>query len=214
MLLIGSVAAQTTDQATGPAQIVLTPAPGTTTATPAAPATAAQNTINTTGPVASETTISVGTLAGQLLNWVILAFSAPIGSLAVLILVRVFNFFGGKLTDAGRARLKEMVVNAMNVAAPEIEQRLAGQGKVAIKNAIVASAVAYVQDHGADTIKKLGLDPQSGAAVEAIRARIETAIADPTVPTPAILDPPATPAQPQPAAPVPAVPATAVNKPA
>jgi hypothetical protein len=54
--------------------------------------------------------------------------------------------------------------------------------------------VAYVQDHGADAIKTLGLDPQSGAAVEAIKARIETAIADPTIPTPKILDPTPAPA--------------------
>jgi hypothetical protein len=195
-LLVGSVAAQTTDQATGPAQVVA-PAPvPQIVAPPAAPVQ--QNTIRTTAPVSSETTISVGTLAGQLLNWVVLGFSGPIGGLAVWIMVRALSYLGVKLTDAGRARLDEMVVNGLNIAAPLIEQRLAGEGKVAIKNAVVASAVAYVQDHGADTIKKLGLDPQSGAAVEAIKARIETAIADPTVPTPAVLDPPTPSAPPTP----------------
>ena len=56
------------------------------------------------------------------------------------------------------------------------------------QDAIVAQAVAYTQEHGAETIKALGLDPQSGAAVEAIKAHIETAIADPMVPTPKVLD--------------------------
>jgi hypothetical protein len=92
-----------------------------------------------------------------------------------------------------RARLQEMVVNGLNISAPAVEKQLAGKGQVEIKNAVVSSAVAYVQAHGADEIKALGLDPQSGAAVEAIRARIETAVADPTVPTPPVLDPPTTP---------------------
>jgi hypothetical protein len=58
---------------------------------------------------------------------------------------------------------------------------------------VVASTVAYVQDHGADTLKKLGIDPNSNIAVDAIKARIETAINDPAAPTPPVLDPTAAP---------------------
>jgi hypothetical protein len=163
-----------------PAVVTVAPAPAAT-----------QNTITTTAPVSSETTISVGTLAGQLLAWIVAAFSVPIGSLAVWIMVRVLKYLGITATDAMRARLQEMVVNALNISAPAVEKRLAGQGQVDIKSAVVQNAVAYVQAHGADTIKALGLDPQSGDAVEAIKARIETAIADPATPTPAVLDAPA-----------------------
>jgi hypothetical protein len=162
--------------------------PGVTTM-PSAPAT--QNTITTTAPVSSETTISVGTLAGQFLSWIMVAFSGPIGGLAVWIMVRVLNNLGITASDAMRARLQEIVVNALNVSAPKVQAELAGKGQVEVKSAVVAQAVAYTQAHGADTIKALGIDPMSATAVDAIKARIETAIADPTTPTPAVLDPPA-----------------------
>ena len=207
-LLIGSVAAEESNRGTGPSFQVVAPTIGMekigAPAPVAAPAT--QNTITTTAPVSSETTISVGTLASQFLAWLVAAFSVPIGSLAVWIMVRVLKNLGITATAAMRARLGEMVVNALNVSAPEIESRLAGQGQVAIKNEIVKSAIAYVQDHGADAIKTLGLDPQSGAAVEAIKARIETAIADPSIPTPKILDPTPTPTPAPAAVPLPVQP--------
>ena len=147
-----------------------------------------QNTVTTTGPVASNTTISVGTLAGTILNWIMVAFGPVIGSMVVWILVRVLNKLGIQATDALRNRLQEIVVNGLNAGAKSATESLQGKGQVEIKNAVVAQAVAYTQVHGADTIKALGLDPQSGKTVEAIKARIETAINDPTMPTPPILD--------------------------
>ena len=152
-------------------------------------AAATQNTINTSGPVASSTTISVGTLASQVLQWIMVAFGPVIGSIVVWILVRVLKKLGIDATDALRARLQDIVTNGLNAGAKSATEQLQGKGQIEIKNAIVAQAVAYTQAHGAETIKELGLDPQSGAAVEAIKARIETAIADPTAATPAILDP-------------------------
>ncbi len=165
-------------------------------ATPAPPPAAAttQNTVTTTGPVSSETKISVGTIAGEVLTWIAAAFSAPIGGLLVLWLYRLFKFAGIQATDALRARLQEIVVNGLNAGATAVSERLRGKGQVEVKNAVVASAVLYAQDHGAETIKALGLDPKSGAAIEAIKARIETAIADPIMPTPAVLDAGAVPA--------------------
>ena len=161
-------------------------APATVTQPVVSPAVT-QNTVSTTGPVKSETTISVGTFASQILQWIMVAFGPVIGSMIVWVLVRVLNKLGIQATEALRARLTEIVTNGLNSDAAKIEQQLAGKGQIEIKNAIVQSAVAYTQAHGAETIKALGLDPNSGAAVEAIKARIETAIADPTVPTPAVL---------------------------
>ena len=154
----------------------------------APPPAVTQNTVTTTGPVKSETTISVGTLAGSILNWIMVAFGPVIGSMVVWILVRVLKKLGIDATDALRERLQEIVVNGLNAGAKSATEQLQGKGEVEIKNAVVAQAVAYTQVHGAETIKALGLDPQSGATVEAIKARIETAINDPTTPTPAILD--------------------------
>ena len=161
-----------------------------TTLTPAvAPAPAVtQNTVTTTGPVKSETTISVGTLAGSILNWIMVAFGPVIGSMVVLILVRTLKKLGIDATDSMRARLQEIVVNGLNAGAKNATEQMQGKDQITIKNAVVAQAVAYTQAHGADEIKALGLDPHSGPAVEAIKARIETAINDPTMPTPPILD--------------------------
>lgn len=155
--------------------------------TPSAPAT--QNTITTTGPVASETTISVGTIAGQALQWVMAVFGAVLGTAGTALLMRMFKAAGLQISDTARARLQEMVINGLNLGAKALEGKMAGRGKVEIKNAVVAQAVNYVQDHGADTLRQIGVDPNSNMAVEAIKARIETAIADPMTPTPPVLDP-------------------------
>lgn len=153
------------------------------------PPPATQNTITTTAPVSSNTTISVGTLAGQVLTWAATAFGSLLATVFAAWGVRLFKLAGVQMTDAMRDRLQEIILNGLNAAAKQETQNLAGKGQVEIKNAVVAQAVAYTQDHGAETIKALGLDPKSGEAVEAIKARIETAIADPTVPTPTVLDP-------------------------
>ena len=152
-----------------------------------------QNTVTTTGPVKSETTISTGSIAGEVLTWIVAAFGVPIGGLLTAWLMRLFKIAGVQISDAARDRLQQIILNGLNVGAAKATTDLAGKGQVEIKDAAMAHAVAYVQAHGAETIKQLGLDPNSGAAVEAIRAHIETAIADPTVSTPAVLDPTAPP---------------------
>jgi len=163
-------------------------------AQPAGPA-AQQNTITTTAPVTSETTISVGTLAGQALTWVAAVFSVPVGALLSAWLYRLFALVGVQTTDLMRARLQEMIVNGLNASAKSAEEALRGRGQVAIKNAAVAQTVQYVQQHGAETLAYLGVDPKSNKAVDAIKARIETAIADTMTPTAAVLEP-ATPSSP------------------
>ncbi len=176
-----------------PAPALATPAPivtPTPIAAPGAPVASptTQNTVNTSGPVTSETTSSVGTLAGQVLQWLAAAFSVPIGGLLTAWLYRLFKLAGVQVADGLRSKLQEIIVNGLNVGAKSASEQLAGTAKIEVKNAIVAQAVEYTQAHGAETIKALGLDPKSGAAVEAIKARIETAIADPAAATPAILD--------------------------
>lgn len=154
------------------------------------PALAQTNTITTTAPVTSETTISVGTLAGQVLTWIAAVFSVPLGTLAAAWLYRLFALAGVQTTEVMRQRLQEMIVNGLNVGARKAENELRGRGQIEIKNKAVAETVQYVQKHGADTLKYLGVDPASNKAVEAIKARIETAIADAATPTPAVLTPP------------------------
>lgn len=167
--------------------------------------------ITTTAPVSSDTTISVGTLAGQVLTWIAAAFSIPIGGLIVFGLQRFLVFLGIQVTAGMRAQLQSVVVNGLNSAAAANSERLKGMGQVEIKNVIVADAIKYTQEHAAETIKALGLDPHDGAAVEAIKARIETAITDPNTPTPVVISPPG--AEPKSAAPVATVTVTETKRP-
>lgn len=152
----------------------------------AAPVT--QNTVTSAGgPVTAETTISVGTLAGQVLTWAATAFGSLLATIFAAWGVRLFKLAGQDLSASARARLQEIILNGLNIGAQAAAKNLAGRDPVVVKDAVVAQAIAYTQTHGADTIKALGLDPHNGTAVEAIRARIETAIADPNVPTPEVL---------------------------
>lgn len=153
------------------------------------PVAATQNTITTTGPVTSDTVISLGTLAGQVLTWVMAVFGTAVGSLLTAWLYRLFTKAGVDITDAMRDRLHQMVVNGLNIGAATATADLAGKGQVAIKNQAIATAVRYVQEHGAEELKALGVDPMSNIAVDAIKARIQTAITDANSPTPKILDP-------------------------
>lgn len=149
----------------------------------------AQNTITTTAPVSSETTISVGTIGGQVLTWLAVVFGAPIGALASAFLYRAFMAAGVKMSIDLRDKLQSIIVNGLNKGADLAQQELAGRGTIEIKNAAVAHAVAYAQDHGAETMKALGIDPNSNEAIDVIKARIETAINDVNTPTPPSITP-------------------------
>jgi hypothetical protein len=138
--------------------------------------------------VAPNPVIDTGSIAGQALTWVVTVGGGAIATMLTGLIYKLLQKAGVQMNDALRARLQEMVLNGLNAGAKAASEQLAGKGQVVIKQAALANAVTYVQAHGADTIKKLGLDPTSPEAVEAIKARIETAIADPTVATPKVLD--------------------------
>lgn len=150
---------------------------------------AAGTTIQTTAPVTADTTISIGSYAGQVLLWLAAAFSVPVGTLLTAWLLRLFKLAGVETTEQMRKKLQDIIVNGLNAAAANNADRLQGMAPVQVKNLIVQDAIKYAREHGAETIKALGLDPNSGEATEAIKARIETAITDPTLPTPPILAP-------------------------
>ena len=134
------------------------------------------------------TVIDTGTYAGQALTWAVATFGSTVGAALTALLLRYLKNAGIAGADLLRNRLQEIIVNGLNAGAKAAADQLAGRGKVEVQNAIVAHAVMYAQDHGADTLKALGFDPTSPKAVEAIKARIATAVADPAVPTPPALD--------------------------
>lgn len=153
------------------------------------PVAATQNTITTTGPVTSDTVISLGTLAGQVLTWVTSLFVASVGALLSAWIARAFRNAGVDFTDSMRSRLQEMVVHGLNLGAATATAGMAGKAQIDIKNQAIDTAVRYVREHGAQELKALGVDPMSNIAVDAIKARIQTAITDANSPTPKILDP-------------------------
>lgn len=129
-----------------------------------------------------------GNLAGQVLLWVAATFGTSIGSLLTMLLVKMMQKANLQVSQFLRDRLKEIVINGLNAGAQMAAKDLKNKGEVEIKNATLAYAVKYTQDHAADTLKKLGADPSSAKAIDAINGQIATAIADPTAPTPAVLD--------------------------
>lgn len=138
------------------------------------------------------TVVHGGDLAATLIQWALVAFGVPIASIVVAIVYKILGWFNIQVTDAQKSQLQAIVVNGVNTAAEKAKTSLRDSAAldVNVKSQVIADAVAYVQAHGADTIRALGMDPQSGQAVEAIHARIATAIADPKTPTDPSVTPP------------------------
>lgn len=148
-------------------------------------------TVQTSAPVTSTTVVRGGDLAASVIEWLKVAFGTVLAGIGTLLIVKIRTYFGILTTDAQKAQLQAIAINGINAGAAEIQEKLKNNPTldINIKDASVAAAVTYVQNHGADTIKALGLDPKSGDAVEAIRARIETALNDPSSPTAALVTP-------------------------
>jgi hypothetical protein len=136
-------------------------------------------------PTTTTTTISGGDLAAQIIEWLKLAFGTVIAGIGTQIIIKIRTYFGILTTDAQKAQLQALAVNAVNAAASKAEDTLRANPHldIDVKNAVVQDAVSYVQAHGSDVIKALGLDPKSGDAVDAIKARIATAMNSDQTPT-------------------------------
>ncbi len=126
--------------------------------------------------------VDAGTLASQVLTWTVATFGGLIGVIGSGLLVRMMNNAGIVGASLLSNRLQSIIVNGLNSAAVAATQALAGKGQIDM-NAVINSTVAYVQQHGLDTLKALGVDPTSPQAIDAIKARITSAIIDPAVPT-------------------------------
>lgn len=139
---------------------------------------------------AEPTSISFGTIGGELLT-LVLALSA--GGIATALIALIFKFFPGitkGIDDSRRQRITELLVNGLNAAG----RALAAAGKdkftVTLKNQAIATAVEYAKLHGFSEIKKLGEDPKSQKVTEALMGQAEKLLNDATVPTPANITPP------------------------
>lgn len=145
-----------------------------------------------TEPSQVTTTVKGGNLLADVVQWFWLAFGTVMTGAIMALLYKVFGYFGIQIQGEQRAQLQAVVVNGLNSAAAKAQASLRDTDKldISLKGQIVADAIEYTQAHAPETIKALGLDPRSGDAVEAIRARIETALNDPKTPTPPAITPP------------------------
>ena len=178
------------------AQVSSPSAAPTTTTTATVPPAVTQNTVTTTGPVTSETTISVGTVIGQVMLVVWTAFGGVLLYYCSTALQKLAVRFGIQVSDAKRAEYADSVLHAINLVAPRAAQEFAGKGHVEIKNATVAYAIDYMRTHHDELGKSIGIDASKNEGQERIKAQIETAIIDPTIPTPKMLDATVTPPAP------------------
>jgi hypothetical protein len=149
-------------------------------------AVAPGTTVQTTGDVSANTKISVGTLAGEALQSVLAVAAVPIGGFLAMILFRVLKGVGVNLDKAREDQLQESINRAVVMFGNAAPRMLDGKINVDVKNNVVRNAIEYVRAHRADTIKALGVDPNSKQAEEALTARAEVALADPEVPTPQV----------------------------
>lgn len=90
---------------------------------------------------------------------------------------------GIELNEKRLERLNALLVNGMNLAATKAP--MSGDKRAFI----IKHALEYVAEHGAETLAALKAgDPAEPQTREALTARAETLISDPTEPTPAVLD--------------------------
>ena len=116
--------------------------------------------------------------ANSALDWMLPIIAPILAALIADLVIKIRTYFGQSTSDAQRDKIKDMAENGVNLAAHELGKDLQS-GKLSLpdRSQIMAAAVDYVQAHGADTIKALGLDPTDPKAVQAIKGHIATIIA-------------------------------------
>ena len=152
------------------------------------PAPVTQNTVNTTGAVTSDTTISVGTLAGQVLAWLSAVFIPVVGTFLTRWLIALAKKAGVEASQAMSDRLDQIIENGLHSGASTVQADLTGKLNVDVKNDVIRNAVQYAQAHGVETIKNLtGSDPTDPKVIEALQARATKVLANigPDAPVPA-----------------------------
>jgi hypothetical protein len=147
--------------------------------------------VETSAPVTATTTVKGGSIAASVLEWFQVAFVGVVSGVLIFLANRILGWLGVQTTDQQKSQLQDIIVNGLNAGAEKAKEGLRANQRLdfSVKSQIVADAIDYTQRHAADTIQALGLNPQSGEAVEAIKARIEAALNDPKLPTPPEITP-------------------------
>lgn len=156
----------------------------TTIIAPSATKTGADTSTKTT-----VTTVQTSAWASWILDWMYVAFGGTIGTLITALAVRGLGLLGIQVNNENKAQLQALVVNGINAGYAKAKVQASTLSPLELKGRVAELAIDYVQSHGEKIIKATGLDPKDGEVVDAIRARVETALNDPATPTPAEITP-------------------------
>lgn len=136
-------------------------------------------------------TVNVGLFGSQIIAWVVTTFGSVFALALSTWVWRLAQALKIGADEKLRKRFQDIILSGISIGAAKAEAQLTHDApKIEVKNAATAIAVQYVQDHAADTAKKLGLDVMSTEAVDAVKANIEKMVNDPLVATPASISPP------------------------
>jgi hypothetical protein len=137
--------------------------------------------VTATGP--SDTTISVGTLSGTVLNWVLVGVVGFLGTAFTGLIARLAAGVGVQMGQTYKDKIQATVENALYLAAKQFGAWADGKWVVDVKSQVVKDFIEnYVNSHAAKELKAVGQPAGSAAAKETIEARTAKALADPAVP--------------------------------
>jgi hypothetical protein len=120
---------------------------------------------------------SIGTWIADLLGALVAMFGSVIATFLTRWVMAVAKKAGVEATQAMSDRLDSIIENGLHVGALQASRDLTGKLDVKIKDEVIARAVTYAQDHGADTIKGIsGLDVNDPKTVQALQARAAKAL--------------------------------------
>jgi hypothetical protein len=114
--------------------------------------------------------------ANAALQWMLPIIAPILAALIADLIIKVRAYFGQQTTDTQRDRIQQMAENGVNLAAHKLNVA-ASTGHLPTKEQLMAEAVDYVQAHGTDTLKALGMDPTDAKTVDAIKGRVATILA-------------------------------------
>jgi len=150
-------------------------------------------------PAEPTTSFSIGTWIADLLGGLTAIFGSVIATFLTKWVMAIAKKAGVEATQAMSDRLDEIITNGLHSGTAQLGHDLTGKLNVEVKNQVIADAVNYTREHGADTIKSIsGLDASDPKVVETLQARATKLLSN--IGPDAVLAPAAVPAAPAPAA--------------
>ena len=126
----------------------------------------------------TKVTVSAGSVLNEIIQIALLAAGTALIGLAGVVGVKLLTWMGVKNAEQYRAKIEQIASNGVALARQEAAARLPGKLTLEVQNDVMARAITYVEEQGAETLKKLGYNPDDPKDVEALRARVAKAIGE------------------------------------